>query len=99
MELTEFRDNMLNEAAAWAASENDFRHTSFLEVALRYLEDAGEVADFQPAYFRGTGDRNRALAMDGYAFDDVDDSLRLFLADASLAEEATSLTQTGATAL
>ncbi len=99
MELEEFRDSFLNEAAAWAASEQDFRHSSFLDVAVRYLEEAEEVADFQPIFYRGFGDHNRALGIDGYAFDDADDSLRVFLADPSLEEQTPTLTQTEAKTL
>ena len=99
MDLDEFRKDFLNEAAAWAASDLNFRHSSFVEVAIRHLEEAGEVADFEPCYYRGTGSRRRALAVDGYAFDEADGSLRLFLADPSMAETAPTLTQTEARAL
>ncbi len=96
MDLNEFRENFLNEAAAWAASEQNFRHSSFLDVAVRYLEEAEEVADFQSIYFRGAGERNKSLAIDGYAFDEADDSLRVFLAEPSMAVETPTLTYTDA---
>ena len=88
----------MNEAAAWAATEQNFGHSSFLDVAARYLEEAEEVADFQAIYFRGFGERNRSLAIDGYSFDDADDSLRVFIAEASMSEETPSLTFTDAKA-
>src|SRR3954453_17665672 len=96
MDLEKFRESFLNEAAAWAATEQDFQHSSFLDVAVRYLEEAEEVADFQAAFYRGTGERNRLLAIDGYAFDEADDSLRVFLATPSLEEKTPTLTQTEA---
>jgi hypothetical protein len=99
MDLDEFRADFLNEAASWASSDLNFRHSSFVEVAVSHLEDAGEVADFESCYFRGTGSRRRALAVDGYAFDEADASLRVFVAEPSFAAVAPSLTQTDASAL
>jgi hypothetical protein len=99
MDLNEFRQEFLNETAAWAESDKNFRHASFVDVAVRSLEEAGEVADFEPCYYRGTGLRRRALAIDGYAFDDADGSLRLFLADPALDEPVPTLTQSDARGL
>ena len=99
MDLNDFRSDFLNEAASWASSDLNFRHSSFVEVAVTHLEDAGEVADFEACYFRGTGSRRRALAIDGYAFDEADASLRVFVAEPSFEVVAPSLTQTDASAL
>lgn len=98
MDVHEFREEFLNEAAAWAASERDFKHSSFLEVAVRYLEEAEEVADFEAIYYRGVGANRKGLAIDGFAFDDADDSLRVFLAEPSLTDETPTLTFTDAKA-
>jgi len=99
MDVAEFRENLLNDAAAWAASEQDFQHSSFLTVAVRYLEEAGEVTDFQPTFYRGIGEHNRSLAIDGYSFDEADDSVRVFLVHALLGNETSTLTQTEAKTL
>ena len=102
MDLKEFRADLLNEAAGRAESDQNFRHSSLVEVAVRYLADADEVADFEPCYYRGVGDRKRALAVDGYAFDGADASLRIFVADTTLAAAdaaVPTLTKTDATVL
>lgn len=96
MDVHEFREQFLNEAAAWAASERDFKHSSFLDVAVRYLEEAEEVADFQAIYYRGVGANRKNLAIDGFAFDDADDSLRVFVAEPALTNETPTLTFTDA---
>lgn len=98
MDLDEFREFLLNEVRAWAATDRNFTHSSFVELAIGYLEEAGEVADFEPCYYRGVGARRRTLAIDGYSFDDVDGSLRLFLAHPALEEPMPTLTQTEARA-
>ena len=99
MQLEEFRADFLAETAAWAAAGNTFRHFSFVELAVDYLSDAGEVSDFESCYYRGVGRRSRTLAIDGYAFDEADGSLRVFLAEPSFAENAESLIRTEALAL
>jgi hypothetical protein len=96
VDVHEFREEFLNEAAAWAASERDFKHSSFLDVAVRYLEEAEEVADFEAIYYRGVGANRKALAIDGFAFDDADDSLKVFVAEPSLTDETPTLTFTDA---
>jgi hypothetical protein len=60
-------------------------------VAAELLQDAGEISNFESCYFRGTGHRRRALAVDGFAFDDADDSLRLVVAEPSLETDAPML--------
>ena len=99
MNVDEFRQFLLNETGAWAESDRNFTHSAFVDVAVGYLEEAGEVSDFKPCYYRGIGLRRRALAIDGYAFDDADGSLRLFLADPALEGLAPTLTQSEARSL
>lgn len=101
MDLSEFRDNFLNETLVYASSDRNFRHSSFVNVALEYLQDAGEVADFQECYYRGrsSGAGRPALALDGYAFDEADASLRVFVAEPTFTASAESLTRTEASAL
>lgn len=91
MDLAEFREYLLTEVSVWAAADKNFRQFSFLDVVVPYLEDAGEVSDFESCYYRGKGARNRTVAIDGFAFDDADDSLRLFLAEPSLTENPPNL--------
>jgi AIPR protein len=98
VDLDEFRANVIAEVTAWAAADRNFQHSSFLDVVVPYLEEAGDVADFEACYFRGVGLRRRNLAIDGYAFDDADDSLRLFLASAHLRPDPPTLSMTDARA-
>lgn len=93
MDLGEFRDYLLTEASVWAAADRNFKHSSFVDVAVGLLEDAGEVSDFEPCYYRGTGSHRRSLAIDGFAFDGVDDSIRLFVAEPSLTPQLATFGQ------
>lgn len=95
MDLETFRREFSNRVASWAEVDANFTAAAFVDVAVDFLAEAGEVADFVPCYYRGVSGRRR-LAIDGYAFDSVDRSVRVFVASHGAGE---SLTQTEATAL
>jgi AIPR protein len=99
MELNDYRKELLEQVAVYATTDGDFRHSSFVEIAARLLEDAEELADFEICYYRGTGPRNKTLAVDGYATDDADGSVRIVVADFTGNVEPGSLTQTHASTL
>ena len=99
MDLAEFREGFLNTVAARAASDQTFRHTSFVEYAGEQLSEAGELSDIEIAYFRGIGTKNRSSGIDAIAFDDADSSIRIVIADPTFADVAPTLTSTDAKAL
>ena len=96
MDIAAFREEFLSEVDVWAFADQNFRHSSFVDVCVHYLEEAGEVSDFEPCYYRGVSKR-RNVGVDGYSFDKADGSVRLFLANLGSAEGET-LTQTDAKA-
>src|SRR5258708_11330320 len=81
MTLEEFRKEFVETVRAVAAAEDNFELSAFVDVAVRNLVDAGEISDFEHCHYRGVGSRRRALWVDGFAFDDADDSVRLLVAD------------------
>lgn len=101
MDLEEYRKDFLGQVAVWASADMNFHHSAFVEYSAHLLEDSEEVFDFQPCYYRGTGARNRAIAVDGYAFDEADGSIRLFVAEPIVGENGgmPTLTQTQARSL
>jgi hypothetical protein len=60
------------------------------------LEEAEELTDFVACPYRGVGTRRRSLGIDGYAFDEVDGSLRLVIVEFKGDERPVTLTQTTA---
>ena len=98
MDIEDFRKELISEVDVWATADSNFRHSSFVDVCIHYLEEAGEVCDFEPCYYRGVSARRRNVGIDGYAFDRADGSLRIFLADLCGSGQAT-LTQTAAKSL
>ena len=96
MLLDEYRKEFLADLQARASVAANFTHNEFVGVCAELLGDAEELSDFEACYFRGTGSRNRALAIDGLAQDDVDGSFRLVVANFSGAEDIETITQQSA---
>ena len=95
-ELEGFRDELHARVRVRASADSNFVHSAFAELCGELLEDAEEVFDFEPCFYRGKGARNRNVAVDGYAFDDADKSARLVLALFSGEPETATLTRTDA---
>jgi hypothetical protein len=84
MELNEFRMDLLETVRARAESSSDFIAAGFVEEVGQRLCDAEEFADFQSCRYEGVGiDGRKKLRVDGYAFDDVDNSMSLVIAEFS----------------
>jgi len=66
----------------------------FVNVAGRMLEEAEELIDFVPCFFRGQGSRRRNISVDGYSFDDADGSLRLMITEFYGGDDPETLNQT-----
>lgn len=94
--LDAFREELIARVRVRASADANFSHSAFVEVCGDLLGDAEEFGDLEPCYFRGKGLRNRNLAVDGYAFDDADDSLRLLVAEYSGGGAARTVTRTDA---
>ena len=93
MQLDEYRKEFLEDIRARASVAANFTHNEFVEVSSELLSQAEELSDFESCYFRGSGSRNRSLAVDGFAQDDVDGSMRLVVASYSGSEELQTTNQ------
>jgi hypothetical protein len=81
MELNEFRQNILENIRSNAEISRDFFRSTFIEEMATRLIEAEEISEFQLCQFEGTGTRSRKLQIDGYTFDDVDNSVTLIIGD------------------
>ncbi len=93
MDLELFHAEFLNSVHLRLASGGGFSDDAFAEVAAEYLEDANEISNFEPCHYRSSNGR---MAIDGYSFDDADDSLRVFIVFRSGSESLNTLTKTDA---
>jgi hypothetical protein len=69
MQLDEYRNEFLEDIRARASVAANFTHNEFVDVCAELLGEAEELSDFESCYFRGSGSRNRSLAVDGFAQD------------------------------
>lgn len=81
--LDEFRAELLARVRVRASATENFTVSAFAEECGQLLEDAEEISDFSVCYYHERGARNRNLAVDGFAFDDADGSVRLVVASFS----------------
>jgi hypothetical protein len=93
MDLELFREDFLNSVNLRLASSGGFTDHAFAEAAAERLEDANEISSFEPCPYRTP---NGHLGIDGYAFDEADDSLRVFIVHRAGLDESRSLTKSDA---
>lgn len=84
MDLEEFRKDLVETVRSRAESSLDFNRASFVDEVGERLSDAEEFTDFQSCRYEGvSGKGKRKIKVDGYAFDEVDNSMALLVADFS----------------
>lgn len=93
MDLEAFRSELLNDVQVHVAANGGFTDHAFASITAARLEEANEVANFEPCHYRSP---SRGTRIDGYAFDSLDDSLRVFLVHRARDTELETLTQTDA---
>jgi hypothetical protein len=96
IELSEYRKSFLESAKARAAGKEDGFIASFVDEAALSLLEIGVIPDYELTFYTGTGQKNRRFRVDGYALDDYDWTVSLFITDFIGEEEPETLTRTQA---
>ena len=81
-ELLEFRTALLDEVALNSEANNELKHTSFVNVFVEYLSDAGFISDFSCAHYQRPykiGRRNARV--DGFSENIFEETVSLVIAD------------------
>ncbi|MFA6991565.1 MAG: AIPR family protein [Candidatus Babeliales bacterium] len=100
-DLESFRQELLDAVRERAPDECGIEELDFAfvcEVGAR-LSDAEEFQDFIPCHGSGAGSRSKKLRVDGYELDEVDDSIRLLIADFKGRDEIDTMTRIRAEAV
>lgn len=79
----EFRRELLARATVRASADKNLGYTAFVELCGELLEEAEEFSDFTPCFFRHSKSGSKKLSVDGYAFDEADQSARMMVVDFS----------------
>lgn len=96
MDTIDFRRDFLERSRIRADEYRDMLVSAFVAEAAEKLEEADVLSGFTPCYYDGTGSRGRRMHLDGYALDDLDDSISVIVAHYSGDEIAESLSQSDA---
>jgi hypothetical protein len=94
--VEEFYHGFYQDVLAAAQAGTDFVESQFAERMSRYLEDAGEIEEFNPHFARDPAGNWRA---DGYAWDEDTGTFSLFLTDFRLGSTLHTLIRTEANQL
>lgn len=81
MDVSAFREGLLNDVETRAEAEHDFALSAFVNEASLRLAEAEVIEALTPVYYRGVGSRQRKLAVDGFDLDDADDSIALAITE------------------
>lgn len=76
----EFRSDILAAAASRAEAHSTGLRDAFVDEVLERLREAGELPDAEACSEQVSGQRNRRIELDAFAYDDADESLHLFIA-------------------
>lgn len=92
--MNNYRDELVSEIKSIAISDNITDHEAFFQLFGGKLEEAEIIEDFHYLYFSGKGSRNKTVKLDGYAYNELDQKLTLFIIPTLSYYEERSLTKT-----
>ena len=98
MELGDYRKDFLENVKMLAAAESEGTVTMFTSRFLESLQELNIIPDYETCFSTGKYGK-KTYRVDGYAFDDYDYSMSIFITDYSGDEDAPTLTKTEANTL
>lgn len=87
----EYRKDFLEDTLATEESEANGTVASFVKICALKLFEGDVIPEYTPCYYSGSGYRNAAVRVDGYAFDEHDGAFYLLTAVYSGAEESETM--------
>ena len=79
--LEEYREGLIEELRADASIAGTDTESEFITRAFQFMDDSGELSEPTEMYFGKRGRGNRYMQINGYAFDEADNSLCLVICD------------------
>lgn len=80
MDFAEFKNDFLQDIKAAAAATGEGSCAAFVENVAQYLIDAEVLSDFSPSFYIGRYGRSK-YRVDGYVFDEFDNTMNLIIAN------------------
>lgn len=80
MNISDFKKNKIEEIKLASSADGTTDKEEFINYATNALLEAEEIDDFTATHFEGVGRKTRKIQIDGYDYNELDDSLSLFIA-------------------
>ena len=87
MDAQEFRKDFLENIKAEAAAVGEGSCAAFVEDMSQYLIEAEVLPDFTSAFYTSTTSTRKRYRVDGYVYDEFDNTMNLVIADFNGVEE------------
>lgn len=78
MDLTDFRNDLMNDVRARAVQENISAEEEYINTYTEQLKESEEISDFTPIYYQGTYLRKSIMKINGYNYDELEECLEIF---------------------
>ncbi|MCX2456318.1 AIPR family protein [Lacticaseibacillus nasuensis] len=91
-----YREELVSDIKSLAATDTASDREAFFQIYCEKLDEAELIEDYEYLYFNGKGSRNRIIQIDGYAYNELDERLSLFVIPPLAYYQESSLTRTEA---
>lgn len=94
MDLIDYKSYLINECIATADTAGTTADEEFINYMIDLFEQNQEAYEMYPTYFEMTGPRGRKIQIDGWGYDDADDTFILFCSYFDKFDQITTITNT-----
>lgn len=94
MKIEEYYQEIINEIRSTAFSTGEYELATFTNFSIQKLVEGGETPDIEPCQFDFQLRNRKRVRIDGYGYDEVDNSIVAVISDYSSADEFETITKT-----
>lgn len=96
-DIEDFKEDFYVKVKSKAEADGEGTSAAFVKIFTECLFDGDVISNsINPAFFKGTGKHNRSIRIDGYLYDEIDQSMIIVISDYSDEENRGVLTKSDA---
>jgi len=96
IDFTDFKKEIWTDIKTTACIDGDGSSAAFVKIIAKYLCDADVLPELISSFYLGKGRKNRNLRVDGYSYEEIDNSMTLVICDYQDEEKRDALIKTEA---
>lgn len=96
IDITDFKKEIWTEIKTTAQIDGEGSSAAFVKIIGKYLFDADVISELISSFYLGKGKKNRNIRVDGYSYEDIDNTMTLVICDYLDEEKRDALTKTEA---